>query len=505
MPEKKDTQFCSSFDRREFLRYGMLGLGGLTLADLLRASSSGIGSQGYARDKSIVFLFLAGGPSQYETFDPKPNGPEGSTSIAGHIPTAIRGVRFASYLPKLAKLADRLTVVRSFQTKHAEHNGAHKQLMTADLTVQDGKPIVDPGLGAIYARTVGAMHPTTGLPRHALIPPTTRNKNGRAGFNGAFESVVEGCQAAGLGNAFSPFEVLAPSSEGDVEQKKKGGKKNNQNNPEQASNPLLDLLAPRVTASDIDNRLELLRQLDQRDRMIDATGKMDKLDHFTQQAAELLRSGSVRKALDLSLEDQSTLKAYDTEHFLNWNCDDNSKFIRTGPGVGFSLGRQLLLARRLCEAGCGFVTVVNANWDFHARKNIPNIPEGMGVFGPPLDHAVSAFLEDIRQRGLEDKIMLVITGEFGRTPGIDKNLGRHHWPKICPLVFAGGGLKHGQVVGQSDRRGGEPAGEPTTIADLHATLLHTLFDIGKMRLDVSLPTSVLDRASKGTPIAELFS
>ncbi len=176
----------------------------------------------------------------------------------------------------------------------------------------------------------------------------------------------------------------------------------------------------------------------------------------------------------------------------------------SGPSVGFSLGRQLLLARRLCEAGAGFVTVVNANWDFHARKGIPNIPEGMGVFGPPLDHAVSAFLEDVKARGLEDKILLVITGEFGRTPGLDKNLGRHHWPKICPLVFAGGGLKHGQVVGKSDRRGGEPASEPIVIADLHATILHALFDVGRMRLDAGVPPRVLERATKGTPIAELF-
>ncbi|MBY0459820.1 MAG: DUF1501 domain-containing protein, partial [Gemmataceae bacterium] len=192
------------------------------------------------------------------------------------------------------------------------------------------------------------------------------------------------------------------------------------------------------------------------------------------------------------------------EHFPNWNCDDNSKFIRTGPLVGFSLGRQLLLARRLCEAGAGFVTVVNANWDFHARKGIPNMPEGMGVFAPPLDHAVCAFLDDVKARGLEDKILLVITGEFGRS-GLDKNLGRHHHAKICPLVFAGGGLKHGQVVGQSDRRGAEPATEAITIADLHATILHTLFDVGRLRADVGIPARVIDRATKGTPIKELFS
>ncbi|MFN4260262.1 MAG: DUF1501 domain-containing protein [Gemmataceae bacterium] len=491
---------CHGPNRRDFLRMGLLGLGGLSLGSMVQASALGHDTKPYARHKSVVFLFLAGGPSQHETFDPKPDAPEGTRCIAGHIPTKIAGVRFASYLPKLANLADRLTVVRSFQTNHAEHNGAHKQLLTADLTVQDGKPITEPGLGAVYARAVGAVHPRTGLPRHALIPPTTRNQAGRAGFNGAFESVVEGSQPAGLGMSFAPLELYAPLSDGYVEQKQKS-----RNQPAEQPNPFLDLLEPRLSAAELNNRLELLRQLDRLDRQLDVTGTLDKFDQFSRQAADMLQRGDVRKALDLSLEDKATLQAYDTEHFRNWNCDANSKFIRNGPSVGFSLGRQLLLARRLCEAGCGFVTVINANWDFHARKEIPNIPEGMSVFGPPLDHAVSAFLEDIRQRGLEDQILLVITGEFGRTPGIDKNLGRHHWPRLCPLVFAGGGLRHGQVIGDSDRRGGEPASQPITIADLHATILHTLFDVGQMRLDASLPEIVHDRAQRGTPIRELFA
>lgn len=119
---------------------------------------------------------------------------------------------------------------------------------------------------------------------------------------------------------------------------------------------------------------------------------------------------------------------------------------------------------------------------------------------PPLDHAVAAFLSDIRERGLEDQILLVVTGEFGRTPGLDANLGRHHWPRICPLVFAGGGYPHGRVLGDSDRRGGEPATEPLTIADLHATVMHALFDVGQMRLDTALPKKLLDRAAGGRPL-----
>jgi hypothetical protein len=490
--------FSPALVRRDFLRAGMLTLGSLAFGGSLKASQTESSLAGYARGKSVVFLFLAGGPSQYETFDPKPDGPEGCTSIQGHLPTSVKGLRFASFLPKLAKLADRLSVVRSFQTKHAEHNGAHKQILTADLTVQDGKPITEPGIGAIYSRLAGAMNPQTGMPRHALIPNSQRNSKGRAGFNGSFESVVEGVQPAFLGNEFAPFELLAPSAEGVQEQKK------NRKKTEEPVNPFLDLLKPRLSSEQLDSRLALLHELDQRERLLNSSSQNDKFEAHRQRAVELLSSGQVRKALDLSLEDVATLKRYDTEHFPNWNCDENSKFIRSGPSVGFSLGRQLLLARRLCEAGCGFVTVINANWDFHARKNIPNMPEGMSVFGPPLDHAVSAFLEDIRQRGLEDKILLVITGEFGRTPGLDKNLGRHHWPRICPLVFAGGGLKHGQVIGQSDRRGGEPASEAIRIDDLHATIYQTLFDVHRMRLDAAVPSRLQEKLQRGTAIRELF-
>ncbi len=492
------ARFCDGLNRRDFLRVGALGLGALTLADLLRSSAVAGSRNSYVKDKAVVLLFLAGGPSQLETFDPKPDGPGTSTSVAGHIATKLPGVRFASYFPKLAELADRLTIVRSFQTNHAEHNGAHKQILTADLTVQDGKPIKEPGLGAVYARVAGPVS-RSGMPTHAMIPPTTRHLDVKAGFAGAYESVVEGVQPAWLGPAYTPFETKVEMAEGKPQSKKQGKK-----GDEEEINPLLDDLQPRLPDLQIDSRLDLLRQLDRLDRGMDASGVMEGVDQFTQQALELLRGSTIREALDLSRENPHTLAAYDTEHFRNYHCNDDSKFERDGPSIGISLGRQLLLARRLCEAGCGFVTLIHANWDFHARKGIPNMPEGMSVLAPPLDHAVAAFLRDIEQRGLSDKILLVITGEFGRTPSLDENLGRHHWPGICPLVLAGGGLNHGQVVGQSDRRGGQPAGDPLTIDDFHATIMHAMFDVGKMRLDASLPQKVQQRAQQGRRIETLF-
>jgi hypothetical protein len=448
----------------------------------------------------VVLLFLGGGPSQHETWDPKPEGKGTSTSIAGHIPTTLAGVRFASYFPKMAELAHRLTIVRSFYTHHAEHNGAHKQLLTADTTIPDGKPIKHPGMGAVYARAAGAVHPATGMPRQALIPPTTKHIPQASGFTGAYESVVEGCQPAYLGASYSPFEIHAPMAEGEEQAKKQKGS----DAADEGENPLIKDLRPQLPLLRLNARLGLLRELDRASRAMDAGGAMQSIDAQTARALEVLRGGEVRQALNLSLENPQTLAAYDTEHFRNYRCNDLSRFERQGPSIGISLGRQLLLARRLCEAGCGFVTVIHSNWDFHARKGIPNMPEGMSVLAPPLDHAVAAFLNDIQERGLSDKILLVITGEFGRTPTLDANLGRHHWPRLCPLIFAGGGLRHGQVAGASDPRGGEPADKGYSIDDLHATIMHALFDVGRMRLDSALPKIVMERASRGRVIQELF-
>ncbi|MEZ6142307.1 MAG: DUF1501 domain-containing protein [Zavarzinella sp.] len=487
--------------RRELIRVGMLGLGGLTLADQLRFQSLAGTESSVVKKRSVIFLFLAGGPSQYETFDPNPEGAETHRSINGSIATSLTGVRFSSYLPKLAKQAHRLSIVKSFQTNHSEHNGAHKQLLTADLTVKDGQEIREPGLGAIYARMAGPMNRATGMPRHLVIPPTTRYPGAGKGFAGAFESVIEGIQPATLGTTYAPIPVQVPMASGLTEAKPKTNKKPNSSS-ENTGDDFLQSLQLKAPVLQFQDRLTLLKELDDLNRQVQGSAAHQR-DAYRQQALDLLSSGAIRKAFDLTLEDPATLKAYDTEHFRNWQCDDQSRFQRNTPSIGFSLGRQLLLARRLCEAGAGFVTVVNANWDFHARKGIPNIPEGMGVFGPPLDHAVSAFLDDLHQRGLEREILLVITGEFGRS-GMDKNAGRHHHPRICPLVFAGGGLNHGQVIGKSDARAAAPATNPITIDDLHATLYHSLLDVAQLRTDTDLSSKLIDRLSRGKPVTELF-
>ena len=181
-----------------------------------------------------------------------------------------------------------------------------------------------------------------------------------------------------------------------------------------------------------------------------------------------------------------------SRHWTNYNnYVDNAR----------SLGKLLLLARRLCERGCGFVTVTtNFVWDMHADINNATIEEGMRYMGPPLDHALSAFIEDLEARGLSDKILLVACGEMGRTPRVNNNGGRDHWGNLAPLLLTGGGLNMGQVIGQSNRTAGEPHSEPVRIQNLLATLLHTLFDVGQLRLVPGLPREISQNMTGWQPI-----
>ena len=170
-----------------------------------------------------------------------------------------------------------------------------------------------------------------------------------------------------------------------------------------------------------------------------------------------------------------------------------------------TLGRRMLMARRLCEAGCGFVTVGSAGWDNHGNGNHPGVHEGMQFLSPPVDRAVSAFLDDVHERGLSDKILLVITGEFGRTPKLEKKGGRGHWPGLCPLIFAGGGLNMGQVIGKSRGTADLPDGDPLVLGNMVASIMHTLFDVGQLRLDSGVPQDLSRLITASEPIPQLFS
>src|SRR5207237_882899 len=212
---------------------------------------------------------------------------------------------------------------------------------------------------------------------------------------------------------------------------------------------------------------------------IEAAGDNLLLDRFQEQAYQVLLSGGVADALDLSREDPATVARYDTRRYDRADGWRKAKRGQAGmySGHARALGKPLLLARRLCEADCGYVTIhagYDGVWDMHADINNLNMQDGMEAVGPAFDHAVAAFLEDVEARGLREKILLVCCGEMGRTPRINKNGGRDHWANLAPLLLAGGGLKMGRVIGQSNRQGAEPSSQPVTIKNLVATVMHTL-------------------------------
>lgn len=451
--------------RRSFLQVGSLALGGLTLPQLLQAQSEANALGKSLKDKSVVFLFMHGGPSQTETFDPKMTAPSEIRSVTGEVKTSIPGVTYGGTFTGLAKQAHRCAIVRSFATGDGNH----------DIKPIVGKDSLDANLGSLYARVAGATRAETGIPTNVALLP-------RAVDAAAQEVTMQfgKFDATGpVGSAYAPF---VPGSGGDLQ-----------------SDMTLHLARERL-----DDRRNLLSQLDYWRRALDKTGG-GSMSHFQEQAFETI-IGGVSDAFDLSKEDPGVVARYDTSHLVPpdtirtvWNNHKNYR------DHGQSLGKLMLMARRLCERGCGFVTVTtNFVWDMHADQNNATMEEGMRYVGLPFDHAVSAFIEDVAQRGLDDKILLVCCGEMGRTPKINNKGGRDHWGKLAPLLLSGGGLEMGQVIGESTRDAGEPNSDPVTKADLISTIMHTFFDVPHVRLLDHLPRDVARTVTGGEPIPGLI-
>jgi hypothetical protein len=259
--------------------------------------------------------------------------------------------------------------------------------------------------------------------------------------------------------------------------------------------PLQEAMNLNLARERFEDRRYLMRNLDAARRQFDAASEMDGFTGLQSQAMDLISKG-VGQAFDLSKEDPRTVARYDTSGYYDpkqWVYQGNKNLTNVPWYTAHTktLGKMLLLARRLCEAGCGFITIHSEFvWDFHANKDNVAIPQGKKLVIEPFDHAVSAFIEDCEARGLSDDILLVCAGEMGRTPKINKNGGRDHWPRLAPLMLYGGGVTHGQVMGRSTRDGGEPVGSPKTPDDLMATILHTLVDYGEARLIAGLPTEL---------------
>ena len=424
---------CDGTSRRDFLKVGALGLGGLgglMLPDLLRARAAAAADGKTTRKTSVVWLWLGGGPTQIETFDPKMSAPVEFRSTVGAVKTSLPGVEFGGVFPEMAKVADKLAVVRSFAHNNSGHGGGTHWVMTGyDFAGADNNmPPIKPGMGSILARHRGPNNPQTGLPTYVRL-------NGILGDGPSW-----------LGSSYAPFDVG-------------GNARTNMN--------------MKVTLDNLSDRRSLLKGFDKVDRDLDRSGLMSGLDSFEQQAFDLILSRA-RDTFDVNREDPRTRDRY-----------------------GKGLGEQLLMARRLCESGVGFVTIQHGGWDMHG-----GIANAMKTTAPAVDHAVAAFIEDTTSRGLDEDVLLVVTGEFGRTPRINGGAGRDHWAPLSTLALAGGGLKMGQVIGESNAKAEIPKTTPIGPQHLMATVFHVLGMPQELqyRDPSGRPVSMVDG---GKPIAEL--
>ena len=474
---------CSGLSRRDFLRVGALGMAGLTLPGLLRTRAlAGAGQrQEFVRDRSVVLLYLSGGASHIETFNPNMDAPAPYHSLTGEVKTTLPGVTFGGTFPMLAKWAHKMAVVRSFRHPVGDHDAAHLHVLSGGTDPQ-GKGAEGFSMGAACARLRGSSHPVTGMPTFSLL--TQSEVDGQ--YAREAERAAKGSAPGTLGAGYAALRHVSGDDSA-------GGRKGQKRARAEGSGSVSDDMTLRLESGRLEDRRSLLESLDTLRRDVDSAGSVASSDKYRRQAFDLIL-GSASEAFDLSKEDPRLVERYDTGSMKV----GHKQFRRS------TLGSQMLLARRLCEAGCGFVTVHSAGWDMHADGNNPGMVDGMNMLGPTLDKSVSAFLEDLEQRGLSDKVLLVITGDFGRTPKVNPRGGRDHWANLGTLAFAGGGLKTGQVVGRSDRTNGAPATDPVTPQMMMATVLHTLFDVGQLRVARGLPRELMSVVENGQPIRELF-
>ncbi|MBI4602144.1 MAG: DUF1501 domain-containing protein [Planctomycetes bacterium] len=404
-------RFCDGVTRRSFLEVGGLALGRLSLPELLRAESA---SGSVRSEKAIIMIYLPGGPPHQDLFDLKPDAPSEIRGELKPIPTNVPGVQVCELLPRLARIMDKLVVIRSIVGGVDDHSA----FLCVTGRRKQGQPQGGwPELGSVLSHLRGPAHPA--VPPFVNLAPKMQHAPYNAGHFGF------------LGMAYAPFRP-----EGEAR-----------------STMALD----GITLERLGERTRLLAAFDRFRRGADAGGLMEGMDAFHRQAFGVLTSSRLVEALDLGREDPRTLERYGR------GTDRHQ-----GDGAP-RLMEQFLLARRLVEAGVRCVTVSFSFWDWHggcfrnARENLP-----------ALDQGVSALVEDLHERGLEKEVVVVVWGEFGRTPRINKDAGRDHWPKVSCALLAGGGLRTGQVIGSTDRHAAEAKDRPVHFQEVFATLYHAL-------------------------------
>ena len=418
----RSSRFCDGLSRRSLLNIGTLAAmgtaGGWTLPSILRAEEAlGNGKS----NKSVIMIYLVGGPPHQDMFDLKPEAPKEIAGPWKPIATNVPGMDICEAFPQLARLADRMTIIRSLVGNQADHDAVQ---VFNGRDPRKPKPLGGwPQFGSLVSRVLGPITPTA-PPFVSLCYPCS---------HGPYNEPGPGF----LGTSHAPFRPMGPTRE--------------------------DMVLNGVTLERLHDRRSLLRSVDQLRRDIDSTMTMQGMDTFTDQAMGLLTSSRLAEALDLSRENPETLARYgtgDPKVFI----DDNG-----APRVP----QSLLVARRLIEAGVRVVTLNYSKWDWHGGSYNTIFNREKEDF-PIFDKCVSALIEDLHERGLSDDCAVIVWGEFGRTPKISDIVGRDHWPQVNCALMAGGGMRHGQVIGATDRIAGEAVSRPVTYSEIYATLFHHL-------------------------------
>ena len=420
--QRRGRQMNSGFSRRSLLNIGTLSamgtLGGWTLPSLLRAESAA----GQKKSpKSVIMIYLVGGPPHQDMFDLKPDAPKEFAGPWRPIATTVPGMEICEAFPRLAKIADKLTIIRSLVGNQADHDAV--QVYSGRDPKRQKSSGGWPQFGSMVSEVLGAATPTA-PPFVSLCYPCT---------HGPYNEPGPGF----LGTAHASFRPMGPTKN--------------------------DMVLNGVSLERLADRKSLLRGVDQLRREIDTSTTMTGMDAFTEQAMGLLTSSRLADALDLSKEDPRTVERYGTGNPAIF-MDENG-----APRVP----QSLLVARRLIEAGVRVVTLNYSKWDWHGGPNNTIFNREKEDF-PVFDQCVSALVEDLHARGLADDCAVIVWGEFGRTPKISDQVGRDHWPQVNCALLAGGGMRHGQVIGATDRIASEAIARPVGFGEVYATLFHHL-------------------------------
>jgi hypothetical protein len=418
----RTARFCDGIPRRDFLRIGALGVGAscLTLPDILRAeAASGTSSP----HKAVINIFLGGGPPHQDMWDIKPDAPAEIRGEFKPIATNVPGIQIGETFPKIARIMDKCVVIRSVVGANGDHYA--QQCMTGwdhkSLANMGGRP----SLGSAVAKLQGPVDPAV-PPFVGLANPTKHvpwSDCGKPGF---------------LGTAYAAFKPDGP------------GMKN--------------LKLNGISVDELSDRKKLLASFDQMRRDLDVNGSLKGMDSITERAMGVLTSSKLVSALDISKEPERVRARYGDGKPYKFQFDG-------APTVN----DQLLMARRLVEVGVRCVTLTFGRWDSHG-KNFDLVRD----HGSKLDQAFTALVEDLDIRGMLENVTVIAWGEFGRSPRINKEAGRDHWPQVSCALMAGGGMKTGQVIGATNRLGEYAKERPVTFAEIHATMYHNLgIDVGQ--------------------------